>query len=138
MFQALIMERVEVSARPIRQTVEVAQEILTFDEVIAKYSGQFTNLGLEAPSKTFLKHIKNSHIQGGAKAIAGKKSIFNAGENVLELAIESWVKGNEIEKGIKIFDVGRVIGIDLYGKLASKIYIVLNKTLDGVRTFYPV
>jgi hypothetical protein len=118
------------------QKIGSIEKILSYEEVVIRYGKQFEALGLR-PTKKFLKHVYNSHVRGGEKAIPFVKSIFNPGENYAELALDAWIKGTQIDEYRKVFDVGRIIGINVAGQETSRVIVVLNETKNGFVTVYP-
>ncbi len=103
-----------------------------------KYAHEFEKIGLKPISKGSLKHIINSHMPDGEKAVVGKKSVFNKGENIIKMALEVWEKGYSSEVNAKRYDMGRIIGKNINGNPTQYVEIFLNGEGNAIRTMYPV
>lgn len=103
-----------------------------------KYTQEFERLGLKPISKGNLKHIINSHVPGGEKAILGKKSVFNKEENIIKIALEAWDKGSFSEINAKRYDMGRIIGKSINGESTQCIEVFLDGEGSAIKTIYPI
>jgi len=125
--------------------IEDRGKIVIDEKVIHKiYKDRLSKLGFRAFAKRNLEHIRYGHYEDGANFISkiikeGKiDAYFNHSENFIELAMQVCEKGVKIGKDKYFCDFGRYIGCDKFGNLTSKVEVCLVKTLDGVRTTYPV
>ena len=105
---------------------------------LSKNTNRFKELKLNPISKKTLKHIINEHTPAGVKGISSNKSMFNLGEDFIELLIEAWEKGTSINETTKIYDTGRVIGFNRVGEATTKVRVVLDESLTTFGTIYPI
>ncbi len=103
-----------------------------------KYAAEFEKLGLKEISKKNLKHIVNNHTVDGEGAQSLTKSVFQQGENFMELALEAWENGKSSGEGVKIHDVGRIVGKGRNGSETTFVKVVLNGTKDSIKTIFPI
>jgi hypothetical protein len=87
-----------------------------------------------------LEHVAEGHIVGGAKAILGKKSIFNAGEDVkglikaAERVMPTRMGGGDFAR---VVDAGRPIGIDRATGAATSTYTVITSPSGRLINAFP-
>jgi len=110
-----------------------------------QYTDRLKKLGLRPEfTKSCLSHIRHGHYPDGANYLFNlvekgiPDAIFNLCENFIELSLTALEKGKKIGPDLFIYDFGRVIGKSRLGLPSTKIHVVLNGTLDAVRTAYPV
>jgi len=127
-------------------TVETTGKIL-FDETVAtaRYAKELGRLGLKPSiTKDLLSHVRHRHYADGSKFLFNlynkeiRKSVFNYHENFIKLALEAIEKGVKVKPDVIVYDFGRVIGLNNLGDPTTKIRVVLNGTLDAIRTIFPV
>jgi len=108
------------------------------------YKDRLKKLGLKCFSKRNLQHIVNGHCIEGANYIgkfvttSADDSIFFIGENFLELALEVCEKGIKVGEQKYVYDLGRFVGLNRMGECTSKVEVWLTKSLDGIRSVYPI
>jgi RHS repeat-associated protein len=101
-------------------------------------------IGPEAESINFtaegLGHIAEGHMVGGALATVGKKSIFNAGEDVKALikagerVTPTRMRGGDFAR---VVDAGRPIGIDRATGAPTSTYTVITKPNGDLVNAFP-
>jgi hypothetical protein len=84
-----------------------------------------------------LEHVAERHMLGGALASVGKKSIFNAGEDV-----EGLIKAAEsVRMGggdfARVVDAGRPIGIDRATGAPTSTYTVITRANGNLVNAFP-
>ncbi len=87
-----------------------------------------------------LEHVTESHMVGGALAALGKKSIFNAGEDVQGLikAAEGTAPVRQVTGNFeRVVDAGRTIGIDRATGAPTSTYTVITKPNGNLVTAFP-
>lgn len=119
------------------QNVKKTNDFLNAKNSLNALKEEFEALGLKPISEKNLKHIIKNHTFNEQQILQGK-SIFNDNIDIIKISIEGWRKGTPIDNQTKVFDVGKSIGITKQGIETSKIKIVLNGTLDSIRTVYPL
>jgi hypothetical protein len=84
-------------------------------------------------------YVRSKHMPGGP-LVDGSKGIFNAGEDLYDLADQS----NEVDpvgqpngNFARIVTAPRVIGTDVETGLPTKIYTVIQDIWGGVKTMHP-
>lgn len=107
-------------------------------EQLSQNANRFKELNLNPISKKTLKHIINEHTLEGIKGIRSSKSLFNLGEDFIELLIEGWKKGTPINETTKIYDTGRIIGLNRAGEATTKVKIALDESLTTFATIFPI
>lgn len=87
-----------------------------------------------------LEHVATGHMVGGALAVAGEKSIFNAGEDVqglikaAESAPPTRMGGGDF---VRVVDAGRPIGIDRATGAPTSTYSVITKPNGNLVNAFP-
>jgi RHS repeat-associated protein len=87
-----------------------------------------------------LAHVAEGHMVGGAKAILGKKSIFNASEDVRGLikAAEGTAPVRQATGNFeRVVDAGRQIGIDRTTGTPTSTYTVITEPNGNLVTAFP-
>jgi hypothetical protein len=144
----LLMEKsVEKATKPLQgtkantSTIEIAKKYSReVEEVAKKFGDKFKEIQLPLPDAKFLHHVLDRHFPGGSNIIDKNglaKSLFNAGEDFVEIAAKGWKYGEFINNRAKIYDVGRVIGKTGAFEYTSKVRIVVDHT-GALLTMFPV
>jgi hypothetical protein len=110
------------------------------EDTIQKFKNDFNEINMLLPDADFFYHVLDRHYASGSDLIARngmKRSLFNAGEDCVEIAINAWKNGVVTQARTKVCDMGRIIGTTSQGSSTSWVKVV-ERELGGFLTLFPI